>query len=121
MAKLCALNFFIATAGQRLLGRLNVRAGLTAVFFAFAAFARSTNTSQADEGGVGFWISGTVRQLGGGTAGPWLGNRHPRFIQSGERGRECRRSATNHDWQFACKRKGQPQRYTEGTGRSGPC
>ena len=63
MAKLCALNFFIATAGQRLLGRLNVRAGLTAVFFAFAAFARSTNTSQADEGGVGFWFPGLFGSL----------------------------------------------------------
>ena len=63
MAKLCALNFFIATAGQRLLGRLNVRASLTAVFFAFAAFARSTNTSQADEGGVGFWFPGLFGSL----------------------------------------------------------
>jgi hypothetical protein len=63
MAKLCALKFFTATADQRLLGRLNVRAGLTAVFIAFAAFAGSTNTSHADEGGLGFWFPGLFGSL----------------------------------------------------------
>jgi hypothetical protein len=63
MAKLFALNFFIAIAGRRLLDRLNVRAGLTAVFFAFAAFACSIDASRADEGGVSFWFPGLYGSL----------------------------------------------------------
>jgi hypothetical protein len=63
MAKLFALNFFIATAGRRLLGRLNVRASLTAVFFAIAAFACSIDASRADEGGVSFWFPGLYGSL----------------------------------------------------------
>jgi hypothetical protein len=63
MAKLFALNFFIATAGRRLLGRRNVRAGLTNAFFAFAALTCSINTSRADEGGVSFWFPGLYGSL----------------------------------------------------------
>jgi len=63
MAKPLALTFVSATGGRKLLGRLNIRAGLTTVFFAFASFAYSVNTSQADEGGVGFWFPGLFGSL----------------------------------------------------------
>lgn len=46
-----------------MLGRLKIRACLTAVFFAFAGFACSTRTSLADEGGVGFWFPGLFGSL----------------------------------------------------------
>jgi hypothetical protein len=57
------LRFFAPTVGWKLLGRLNIRAGLTAVFFAFAAVACPINTSHADEGGVGFWFPGLFGSL----------------------------------------------------------
>jgi hypothetical protein len=46
-----------------LLGRPNIRAGLSTIFFALAAFACSTNTSRADEGGLGFWFPGLFGSL----------------------------------------------------------
>src|SRR5215472_14433900 len=49
MAKLFAFTFVSATVGQKLLGRLNIRAGLTGIFFAWASFACSTNSSQRRE------------------------------------------------------------------------
>src|SRR5262245_52716447 len=58
-----ALSFFTATAGRKLRGRLNIRAGLTSVFFAFAALACSTTQSHADEGGLGFWFPGLFGSL----------------------------------------------------------
>jgi hypothetical protein len=58
MAKSFAFTFVSATTGRKLRGRLNIPAGLTAVFFACASFACSTNSSHADEGGVGFWFPG---------------------------------------------------------------
>src|SRR5215469_12756836 len=60
MAKLFAFTFVSATAGRKLLG---VRAALTGVFFACASFACSTNSSHADEGGVGFWFPGLFGSL----------------------------------------------------------
>ena len=63
MAKLFAFTFDSATAGRKLLGRLNIRACLTGVFFACASFACSTNSSHADEGGVGFWFPGLFGSL----------------------------------------------------------
>src|SRR6516225_267073 len=61
MAKPFALT--VVSAGRKLLGCLNIRADLTAVFFAVAAIACSTNPSDADEGGVGFWFPGLFGSL----------------------------------------------------------
>jgi hypothetical protein len=63
MAKPLALNFVSASAGRKLRGRLNIHAGLTAVFLTCASFACSINTSHADEGGVGFWFPGLFGSL----------------------------------------------------------
>jgi hypothetical protein len=63
MAKLFALNFLTATADRELVGRSNIRAGLSTILFAFAAFACSINTSHADEGGISFWIPGFYGSL----------------------------------------------------------
>jgi hypothetical protein len=63
MAKLFALNFFTAMAGRKLLRRPNIRAALSTIFFAFAAFTCSINTSHADEGGVSFWFPGLYGSL----------------------------------------------------------
>src|SRR5262249_14017857 len=56
-------HFFTAIAGRILPSRLNIRAGLITVFFAVAAIACSTNPSDADEGGVGFWFPGLFGSL----------------------------------------------------------
>jgi hypothetical protein len=63
MVKLFALNFLTATADRKLVGRSNIRAGLSTIFLAFAAFASSINTSHADEGGISFWIPGFYGSL----------------------------------------------------------
>lgn len=62
-SKSFALSFFTATACRKLLDRLNIRIGLARAFFTFAAFACSTNTSHADEGGLGFWFPGLFGSL----------------------------------------------------------
>jgi hypothetical protein len=56
-------EFTFVSTGCKLLGRLNIRACLTGVFFACASFACSTNSSHADEGGVGFWFPGLFGSL----------------------------------------------------------
>src|SRR6516225_11427579 len=61
MAKPFALT--VVSAGRKLLGCLNIRGDLTAVLFVCATFACSTNTSHADEGGVGFWFPGLFGSL----------------------------------------------------------
>ena len=63
MAGFFGLNFLITTTAGRGLGRLNIRAVFAAVFFACASLACSTNSSHADEGGVGFWFPGLFGSL----------------------------------------------------------
>jgi hypothetical protein len=113
-SKSFALSFFTATTCRKLLDRLNIRIGLARAFFAFAAFACSTNTSHADEGGLGFWFPGLFGSLAAAPQVPGWAIAILDLYKSGERGRECGRSAPNHDQQFAREREGQPQRYSEG-------
>ena len=58
-----ASSFFAAIARGNLVGQLNMRAGLTAACFVFAASACSTTPSLADEGGVSFWFPGLYGSL----------------------------------------------------------
>jgi len=62
-SKSFTLSFTAGWVGRKSRGQLNMRTFLTRVFFAFAACACSTQTTLADEGGVGFWFPGLFGSL----------------------------------------------------------
>jgi hypothetical protein len=63
VSKSSTLSFTAGRVGRKSRGQLNMRAVLARVFFALAACACSTQTTLADEGGVGFWFPGLFGSL----------------------------------------------------------